>query len=207
MPSRIAVVNYDAGNLYSVLRGLKACDVEPDVVSQPAELHGCSGIILPGVGAFPNGMERLNATGLADAIREKVERGIPLLGICLGAQLLLDWSDEFGRTVGLGLVAGNVVRMHPGEGIKVPHVGWAPLYGDQGWEGTLLADCQGSEFFYFNHSFVCVPTNPKLSLASTDYGETRFTAVFSQGCVSGIQFHPELSSWPGIGILQRFVRT
>ena len=207
MPSRVAVVNYDAGNLYSVLRGLKACNVETKIVSTPGGLEGCDHIILPGVGAFPKGMGKLNATGLSDAIRLKVSQGVPLLGICLGAQLLFSWSEEFGRTEGLGLIAGSVVRMQPGRGFKVPHVGWAPLHRDRDWKGTVLSQCRAEEFFYFNHTFVCVPDDSNLSIASAHYGDARFTAVFSQGNVAGIQCHPELSSWPGIQALRWFKNT
>jgi imidazole glycerol-phosphate synthase subunit HisH len=205
MTPTITVINYDAGNLYSVLRGLKACGVVPKIVLDPAELQSCDSMILPGVGAFPKGMERLRESGLSEAILDRVRQGAHLLGICLGAQLLMEWSEEFGHSEGLGIVSGGVVKLQPEAGYKVPHVGWAPLHKKRSWDKTILSSCRDEEFFYFNHSFICEPSDPQIRLAATNYGDVEFTAAFSVDGVTGIQCHPELSSAPGIDVLKQFV--
>jgi glutamine amidotransferase len=211
MAPEIHVIDYGVGNLLSVRRGLEHCGATVIQTSDAETILAAKRVVLPGVGAYANGMAALDALGLFDVIRELAHRGIPLLGICLGMQLLLDESDEFGLTRGLGLIPGRVVNVPEhsvmGEALKIPHIGWnelLPATPDRGWHGTVLADTRAGDAAYFVHSFMAVPAAPEHRIADCEYGGIRIPAVIGHGQITGCQFHPEKSGEVGLKILRRF---
>lgn len=209
---KITVIDYGVGNLLSVQRGLEHCGAEVVLTAAPEAVLTASRVVLPGVGAFANAMEALDQHNLVPAIREVAKRGTPLLGICLGMQLLLDESEEFGLTPGLGLIPGKVARipttMMSGDALKIPHIGWngiVPADGCLGWQGSLLSDTVPGAAAYFVHSFMSVPTDRSHRLADCFYGGHRVAAVIAKDQITGCQFHPEKSGEVGLKILRRFV--
>lgn len=207
------------GNLFSIERALRHIDAEPEITGDPARIASADRLILPGVGAFGNGMAELTRRGIDDAIRNFVGTGRPLFGICLGMQLLLSEGNEFGRHAGLDLIRGAVVRFRdpvdPERSYKIPQIGWNDLRlpSKNGtadgcrsdWKGTVLQDVPPGSFFYFVHSFVTVPANREHVLAETDYGSDRFCSVLIRDNVSGSQFHPERSGEAGLQMLRTFM--
>jgi glutamine amidotransferase len=209
--SEVTVIDYGVGNLLSVQRGLEYCGAKVTLTADPERILSGSRVVLPGVGAFRNAMMALEALNLVHVIRELGQRGTPLLGICLGMQLLLDQSEEFGITAGLGLIPGSVVAIPvqstSGEAQKVPHIGWNAMLpstrrGD--WSGTLLQDNQPGEASYFVHSFMAVPADPLHRIADCIYGGHHIPAVIGRDQITGCQFHPEKSGEVGLKILRRF---
>ena len=197
----IIVVDYGAGNLRSVETALEAVGEKPVTTEDPAMVLEADKIILPGVGAFGHGMAGLQRHGLVGPIREAAAKGVPLLGICLGMQLLFEESYEMGQHTGLGILSGPVIRFPEG-GLKVPHVGWNQIYHDSCH--PLLADIVSGSYVYFVHSYYCVPTCEEVILATTDYG-CHFASVIGRNNVFGVQFHPEKSHSVGLQLLQNFV--
>ncbi len=191
----IAIIDYGVGNLRSVEKGLEYVGVGAMVTKEPSDIEKADAIVLPGVGAFESGMEKI--APLKDVILERVKEGTPLLGICLGMQMLFEESDEGGMHKGLGLVKGSVSRF---TGVsKVPHMGWNSLSITK--QHPLLCDIPESSFVYFVHSYradVCEHT-----VASTEYGG-EFTAVVANDNVVGTQFHPEKSGALGLRMLKNF---
>jgi glutamine amidotransferase len=205
-PLPLLVVDYGLGNLLSITRALRAVGAADVAVScDPAAVASAEKIVLPGVGAFGDGMAGLRERGLVDPLREFARSGRPLLGICLGLQLLFDEGEEFGRHQGLGIIPGRCVPFPRGVGRKVPHVGWTPLVPEVPWTGTLLDGLGPRPEVYFVHSYFVVPSQPEDRLASTDYAGQPFCSVARRGRVAGCQFHPEKSSAPGLTILKNFV--
>lgn len=208
----VTVIDYGIGNLLSVQRGLEHCGAKVLVSSDPKAIRLATRVVLPGVGAFAVGMEELGRRGLDIAIREAAERGTPVLGICLGMQLLLDESEEFGTTNGLGLIPGRVVPV-PGKDVngstqKIPHIGWSPLvmpFGRKNWEGTVLARVKKGDEAYFVHSYMAYPSNSSHRLADCSYGGIRIAAAIHRNNVVGCQFHPEKSGEVGLQVLQGFL--
>lgn len=196
----IGIINYGVGNLFSLQASCKAIGQDVFVSGDGAELQKAVRLILPGVGAFPDAVKKLNDTGMADFVREKAAKGTPLLGICLGMQLLFEESLEYGRHPGLGLLKGQVVPMEGRlpEGLKIPHMGWNALNVTG---GRLLEGLDG-QYVYFVHSFFGENCADSLS-AWTDYG-IPITAAVEQGNLFGCQFHPEKSGSVGLSILRRF---
>ncbi|MDB5810214.1 MAG: imidazole glycerol phosphate synthase subunit HisH [Betaproteobacteria bacterium] len=213
MPApEVIVVDYGMGNLLSVSRGLEHCGAAVTVSSDPNAIRTGERVVLPGVGAFADGMAELNRFGLGVAVREVAQRGAPLLGICLGMQMLLDESDEFGRTAGLRLIEGRVVAIPAttaaGTPQKTPHIGWNALRygaGRASWQGTLLEDTSPGDAVYFVHSFMASPNDPTHRVADCIYGERPISAVVARENVHGCQFHPEKSGEVGLKILRRFL--
>lgn len=207
----ITVIDFGVGNLLSVQRALEHCGAEVVISSDPDRVRGAGKLVLPGVGAFANAMEALEGLGLVEAIRVSAAKGVPLLGICLGMQLLLNESEEFGLTPGLGLIPGRVVaipnRTTDLEDQKIPHIGWNTLVpsGDADWSDTILADVGPGSAVYFVHSFMAVPSDPAHRLADCLYGGHRVAAVLASGNISACQFHPEKSGEVGLAILRRFI--
>jgi len=208
----VAVIDYGMGNLLSVRRGLEHCGATVTVIANPDAILSASRVVLPGVGAFADGMAELSRQGLDAVVREVAARGIPLLGICLGMQMLLDESDEFGTTTGLGLIPGRVVAIPSatadGRSQKIPHVGWNALVlsrGRENWEGTLLQDVKPGEAVYFVHSFMANPVDPRHRLADCLYGGMPVSAAIGRENVQGCQFHPEKSGEVGLKVLRRFL--
>jgi len=200
----IAVIDYGVGNLFSLCRSLEAIGQEAVVSGDPAVLHQADRLILPGVGAFADAAEKLRQTGLDAVLQAEAARGKPLLGICLGMQLLFEESYEFGRCAGLGLIPGKVVPM---EGVipadyKIPHIGWNALHFPKGTRHPLLQRVQEGACVYFVHSFWADQCGDAC-IATTEYG-AELTAAVARGKVMGCQFHPEKSGETGLAILRTF---
>jgi glutamine amidotransferase len=208
----ITLIDYGVGNLLSVQRGLEHCGAKVVLTSDPETVIAASRVVLPGVGAFANAMQALEERNLVPAIRELAKRGTPLLGICLGMQLLLDESEEFGVTAGLGLIPGRVVPIPTttvvGDAQKIPHIGWnglVPAEGRTDWRASVLTDNAPGEATYFVHSFMSVPADPAHRVADCFYGGHRVAAVIAKDQMTACQFHPEKSGEVGLKILRRFV--
>jgi glutamine amidotransferase len=195
----IAILDYGMGNLRSVEKALEKVGARATVTSDEAEIGRADGLVLPGVGAFPKAMERIRELELDRMLRGAVEVGKPVLGICLGLQLLFESSVEQGGAEGLGLLEGDVVQV-PAGGRKVPHIGWAEV----SWEkpDRLTDGLRPGEPFYFVHSFVVQPTDSEL-IGTASYG-SRFACVAGKDRVWGVQFHPEKSSSAGLRMLTNF---
>jgi glutamine amidotransferase len=187
------------GNLRSVEKALEHVGVSARIVAEPDQADGADGLILPGVGAFPKAMEELRARGLAALIEERRAEGVPILGICLGLQLLFDSSVELGGAAGLGLLSGEVHAL-AADGLKVPHIGWEPVRWQR--ESRLTDGIDSETPFYFVHSFAPAPAGEDL-LGSAEYG-ARFACAAERGDVFGVQFHPEKSSSAGLRLLSNF---
>jgi glutamine amidotransferase len=209
--SEATIIDYGVGNLYSVTRAVERVGGRPKFVDTPAGIDSAHHLILPGVGAFGAGMAGLRDRGLVEAIRRYAASGRPLLGICLGMQMLLERSHEFGLHEGLGLIPGEVVRVElppAAGGAKIPHVGWSALLPTQGtaaWRGTALDAVQPGEHAYFVHSYSARPSLSTDLLAHICYGEIDIAAVVGRGKVIGCQFHPEKSGPTGLKIIERFL--
>ena len=207
----IVVIDYGVGNLLSVQRGFEHCGANVTLTADPERIFAAKRVVLPGVGAFGNAMEALHNLNLVEVIRDVANKQTRILGICLGMQLLLEESEEFGITAGLGLIPGRVLpipmRTELGESQKIPHIGWSSLQlpdGLNGWNETLLQDNHPSEAVYFVHSFMAAPTNPHHRIADCKYGGRSIAAVIGRGHITGCQFHPEKSGEIGLKILRRF---
>jgi glutamine amidotransferase len=208
----VTVVDYGMGNLLSVRRALEHVGAEPRLTSDPDEVAAAERLVIPGVGAFADGMRELETRGLVEPIRAAAESGRPVLGICLGLHLLMDESEEFGRHEGLGILPGRVVelaRHANGTRLKVPHIGWGSIHPPGGpaaeaWRGSPLEPLHDGVDVYFVHSFVVEPADPSLTLAVAQSDGRRFPAALRRGAVSGTQFHPEKSGPAGLAIVAAF---
>ena len=200
----LAVIDYGAGNLRSVLHALKHLHVEDmRLVQRPEQLAGASKIVLPGVGAFGACMAQMHKQELIEPLKEALEGGIPYLGICVGMQMLYEVGEEMGEHQGLGILGGRVVRFPQFVDRKVPHMGWNQL--NIQFESDLLHDLGEQKFVYFVHSYYCAPTDADTMVASVDYG-VEFAAIVQQDNIYGVQFHPEKSQNTGLQILSNFLR-
>ncbi len=205
----IALIDYGVGNLYSVEKALKFVGGEVKVTSDAADLKNADKLVLPGVGAFGDCMKNLEATGLIPTILEQVLMHKPLLGICVGLQILFERSEESPNVKGLGVFKGEVKKIRA-DGLKIPHMGWNSIeigrkdnlikFG----ASKLLAGLEGKNFFYFVHSYHAVPANENLVTAITNYGEN-VTAAVELGKVFATQFHPEKSGDVGLKVLKNFI--
>jgi glutamine amidotransferase len=207
----IVVIDFGVGNLLSVQRGIEHCGANVEITSSPDRVLAASRLVLPGVGAFSNAMNALTELGLVAPIREAASRGVPLLGICLGMQMLMDESEEFGLTKGLGLIAGRVIPVPSTtkEGLpqKIPHIGWNALIRPEGaarWTSSVMEDVVPGDSVYFVHSFMAVPSDPSHRIADCVYGGHRVAGVIGRDRIVGCQFHPEKSGPVGLNILRRF---
>jgi glutamine amidotransferase len=196
----IAIVDYGMGNKRSVEKALEHVGARPLITADGGELRAADAVILPGVGAFPEAMRRLRASGLDAVVRERAEAGVPLLGICLGMQLLFDSSGEHEGAAGLGLLGGEVTAL---DAPKLPHIGWNEVAFDR--ESPLVAGLGAAAAFYHVHSFVCRPADPSDVVGHGDYGEP-FASIVARENVMGAQFHPEKSSRDGLALLRNFAR-
>lgn len=197
----IAIVDYGMGNLHSVSKAVERLGYEPLVTGEREEILAADGIILPGVGAFGDAMEQLRETSLDSVMKDAAESGKPLLGICLGMQLLFSRSEEHGKFEGLDILPGSVVRFTGGD-YKVPHMGWNSLQFEKR-EHPLFAGLEEGHV-YFVHSYHVLPEVQADLLAVTDYGQP-VTAIVGRGSVYGMQFHPEKSGELGMSLLRNFL--
>jgi imidazole glycerol-phosphate synthase subunit HisH len=208
----VAVIDYGTGNLLSVQRALEYCGARVDVTADHETILHAPHVVLPGVGAFANGMAELRSRELDTVVREVAAKGVPLLAICLGMQMLLDRSEEFGVHEGLGIIAGCVVPVPATDADerlqKIPHIGWNNLILPEGrasWAQTPLADLQPGDAVYFVHSFMAQPDDSRHRLADCQYGGMPVSAAIAKDNVFGCQFHPEKSGETGLKILRRFL--
>jgi glutamine amidotransferase len=199
MTARICILDYGMGNLRSVEKALEHVGATAAITFDAGEVREADGLILPGVGAFPRAMERVRERKLDELIAERREAGVPILGICLGLQLLFDSTTELGGADGLGLLPGGVSELSAGD-LKVPHIGWSPVRWQR--ESKLVEGIESETPFYFVHSFAPRPADTDL-LGTAAYGE-RFACAAERGNVFGVQFHPEKSSAAGLRLLSNF---
>jgi glutamine amidotransferase len=207
---KVVIIDYGMGNLYNVQRACDFVGLSAEISSDPVDIASADGAILPGVGAFRDAMAVLHSTGLAEAIKQLVADDKPLLGICLGLQLLMSESTEFGTHKGLDIIQGTVDRLAgsaSGEFVaKVPQVGWNQIHaverGD--WDDSLLGTISSGAFVYFMHSYCVRETIAENVLSMTEYGDEQFCSAVRTGSVTAVQFHPELSGSLGLGIYENF---
>jgi glutamine amidotransferase len=196
---KVAIIDYGVGNLRSVEKAFAATGQEAIVTRDQRELRSAERLVLPGVGAFANCMRALADHGLVELVRDRVAAGVPLLGVCVGMQMLFEESDEFGRSRGLGILKGHVRRF--GDDLVVPTVGWNRIR--QRRSHPLFAGIADNSFCYFVHSYFCDPTSVDAVVGETDYGRT-YASVVAEKNVCGVQFHPEKSQSVGLRMLANF---
>ena len=209
----VTVVDYGIGNLLNVVRALQHCGAEVTVVDNAAQVAQLPDrLVLPGVGAFADGMIELKERGFDDLVKRFATTERPFLGICVGMQMLFDVGEEFGDHAGLGLIPGRVVPLPStdvsGRPHRIPHIGWSALekpVSRTSWEHTIFDGIQPDEPMYFVHSFAPIPTNEEHRLADTYYNGVRICAAVARGSIYGCQFHPERSAQHGLDILSAFL--
>lgn len=197
----VAVIDYGMGNLRSVQKGLEKVGCSAIVSSDPSVIASSDGIVLPGVGAYRDCMSNLTQAKLVDTVQDAVREGKPFLGICLGMQILMSISEEFGLHQGLDLVPGRVVKFPPNRDLKVPHMGWNRVYSTG--PNPFLKGIPDGSFFYFVHSYYAEPESEDMVATWTDYG-LRFCSSISTGNLFACQFHPEKSQRWGLKLLENF---
>jgi glutamine amidotransferase len=197
--TRICILDYGMGNLRSVEKALEHVGATATIASDAATIRGADGLVLPGVGAFPKAMQRVRELGLDELLEERRLVGVPILGICLGLQLLFDSTTELGGAKGLGLLGGEVDLLDA-PGLKIPHIGWSPVRWEL--ESPLVEGIDSETPFYFVHSFAPQPAAGD-ALGTAAYG-SRFTCAAERDNVFGVQFHPEKSSAAGLRLLSNF---
>ena len=201
--TRIAVIDYDMGNLHSACKGLEKAGAETIVTDRVEDLLAADGVVLPGVGAFDPAMQHLRDRGLVDPIHQTVATGKPFLGICVGLQVLFDGSEE-GQEPGLGIIPGMIRQFKPEPGITIPHMGWNQLTLTQS-QLPLWKNVQSGDWVYFVHSYYPEPANAQSVAATVTHGSQTVTAAVAKENVMAVQFHPEKSSTIGMRILSNFV--
>jgi glutamine amidotransferase len=210
MNKKVVVIDYGSGNLLSVQRAVEFLNREVECSANPKKIRNADRVILPGVGAFGNAMDALRALKLVDVIRDVAISKTPLLGICLGMQLLFDESDEFGISEGLQLVPGKVIALPKvsvnGDSIKSPHIGWSKIVQPKkGLRSAILTEDLNEKAMFFVHSFMAVPKDASVVIATTDFGGHHIPAVISSENIYGSQFHPEKSGKLGLQIISNFL--
>ena len=206
----IAIIDYEVGNIRSIFSAFEKVGAKPKLTRDRQEIMGANGVVLPGVGAYSHGMDKLREYGLDNVVKDFAATGKPVLGICLGMQLLLSESEEFGRTEGLGLIPGSVKKLNllDPKVQKLPHVSWSELQVPKGmsWDGTILEGLAYDEDMYFVHSFMAVPESESHVISLTSYSDSLFCSSVKNGHVYGCQFHPEKSADEGLKIISNFIR-
>lgn len=198
-----AIIDYDAGNIKSVEKALQYLGEDVVVTRDPAIIRSADRVILPGVGAFGDAMEKLKKYDLIPLIHEVVDQGTPFLGICLGLQLMFERSDESQGVEGLSLLKGEILRIPAEEGLKIPHIGWNSLKYPN--KGRLFQGIEEESYVYFVHSYFLKADDESIVTASAEYGHTYIHASVEKNHIFGCQFHPEKSSNIGLTILKNFI--
>jgi len=205
----IGLINYGMGNLHSVAKALEKVGGEVELVSDANALKNYERIVLPGVGAFRDCIGALKESGMDVALKEAIVAGRPFLGICLGMQVLMDVSYEFGLYPGLGLIPGAVKAFpaeHPERGFKIPHMGWNDvIFSSESAMHPVLAPLASNQVYYV-HSYCCMPENPEHLLAACSYGDFPFAAAIGRDNIVAVQFHPEKSQRAGLALLEAFLQ-
>lgn len=210
MTKQVTIVDYDCGNILSVSRAFAYCGANVTLTSDPDAVANADYLVLPGVGAFGAAMSALQSKQLDMAVRRFVELQRPFLGICIGMQLMMDGSEEFGWHDGFGFISGSVAALPPttaaGEPHTVPHIGWSGISKfSRTWDNSLLAETKTEAAFYFVHSFHAIPKADIDILAIADYNGRQITAAVQCDHMTGVQFHPEKSGPDGLNFLNRFL--
>lgn len=207
MNKKIVIVDYDIGNIKSIINAFKHHNVELILSSNKDDILSADAVVLPGVGAFSHGMENLEKKGLVDVLKEYASKDKPFLGICLGMQLLFSKSYEFLETKGLDIISGTVEIITKDDNTKLPHISWNEIFTDNInlWENTIFNNIQNSSNVYFVHSYVCLPKDDSLVLSYTDYSNNKFCSAVKKGNIYGCQFHPEKSANLGLKIIKNFI--
>lgn len=210
MKPKVTIVDYGRGNLFSIEQAAAHAGADTHISRDAEEILAAEHLILPGVGAFGDAMTELRQSGLEQAVLEFATSGRPLLGICLGMQMLFSESEEFGQHKGLGLVPGKVIRFEEpdpdGPRFKIPHISWAPICKtDKEWDDTILQGLADEAYMYFVHSFHCVPDQDEHILSSTAYGKNTYCSTVRFGNIYGCQYHPEKSGPDGLSIYKNFI--
>jgi imidazole glycerol-phosphate synthase subunit HisH len=213
MSLNVTIIDYGIGNLLSVSRALEKCGAQVRLSDRPEGILSADRLVLPGVGAFSKGMQGLRERGLIEPLKEYALKSRPLLGICLGMQMLFSSSLEFGQQEGLSLIEGQIVPVDPtdadGIRLKVPHIGWSSLQRPDAcasWAGSIFCQVNPGAHAYFVHSFTAKPAREQDRLADTFYGNARISAAVRKENISGCQFHPEKSGLTGLRIMEGFLR-
>ena len=200
----ITIVDYGCGNIYSLNRILEKLDCKVQITDDPEKVSKADKIILPGVGAYSIGMENLKKNDLIQAINVFLKKGNSLLGICLGMQLLMKSSQEFGNHEGLGLIDGKVVSLDKNENFPIPHIGWSQINIELS-KNSLISNIKDKSYFYFIHSFKVIVENEIDTVCNTEYGINNFCSVVNHQNIFGTQFHPEKSGKVGEKLIQNFL--
>lgn len=204
MSGTVAIVDYGLCNLDSVRRAVEECGRSAQITNRPADVTAADRVILPGVGAFPEAIANLRRSGLANALEEAVIRkGRPFLGICLGMQLIAARSLEVRPTEGFGWIDGEVCRIDPDDGVRVPHIGWNEV--DRSGDDLLFENIPAAADFYFVHSYTLVPADEACVIGRTPYGRATIVSAVRRDNVWGVQFHPEKSQRVGFQVLRNFL--
>lgn len=210
MNQQVTIIDYGMGNMLNVVRAFEHIGADVSVAVTPNDIKNANRLVLPGVGAFGEGMIELRQRCFVEPVQEFAQTGKPLLGICLGMQMMLSYSNEFGRHDGLELIPGNVdiIPAHTTDGMvnKVPHIGWNALHPCAApWTSTILSNTSFGQSVYFVHSFMAIPTYPAHRLANCHYGGHEICAVAQSDNLFGCQFHPEKSGTTGLEMLKQFM--
>ena len=208
MNKRVSIIDYGMSNLLSISRAFEHVGADIQIVDTPESISKADYLVLPGVGAFPDGMAELNKRHLSDSIRKFALSGRPLLGVCLGMQMLLGQGHEHTLTQGLNIIEGEVLPLPKDmPGFKVPNINWHSVFAPQGgtWENSILHNTQEETCFYFVHSYFAKPASAKHVLALSRFGKLEFAASVIKDNVVGTQFHPEKSGEDGLNLLKQFI--
>ncbi len=199
----IAVIDYKRGNLRSVQKALERMGGDAVITSDPALIKEADAVVLPGVGAFGDCLRNLEELGLVNPVLDAITSNKPFLGICLGLQLLFQESEEFGKTLGLGVIKGRVVKFENMNGLKIPHMGWNSIKKVS--HSPLLNEVENGSYFYFVHSYYVVPEDENLIATKTTYGPVEFTSMIQRNNLWATQFHPEKSQKVGLRVFKNFI--
>ena len=212
LSKKITIIDYGCGNILNLARAIKFIGYEVEITHDKNKIINSSYVILPGVGAFGNAMKQIEKYNLRNTILKYAKSNKPLLGICLGMQILLTVSYEFGVHKGLGLIEGKVIKIsnEKNKEIKIPHMGWNEIYPNNNkkeWKNKILKNSSIGKSFYFVHSFVCITKDYDSTIAVCNYSDISIPAVIATGNVYGCQFHPEKSADNGLAVLKNFCET